>query len=77
MVGRWALPVLLTTMLVDWVAGACSDSGFTTGLACSNCEQLEKFNLGFLSAECNSCCEKDNAEAALVRFSSATLKVCG
>jgi len=74
---RWvAVPVLLL-LLLDWVEASCKESGFTAGLQCSSCDKLGDHNLGDLEGECNACCEKDKAEDALVKYSSAILKVCG
>jgi len=72
---RWVtLPILL--LLLDWVEAGCKESGFTSGLQCSSCDKLGDNNLGDLEGECNSCCEKDEAEETVVKFASATLKVC-
>lgn len=74
---RWAtLPVLLL-LLVKWVEAGCKESGFGSNLPCSSCEKLGDHNLDdVMREECNSCCEKD-AEETLVKYASATLKVCG
>ena len=49
---RWGIyPLLLLLSLVEWIEAGCKESGFASGLTCSNCEELGKFNLGFLGEE--------------------------
>jgi len=75
---RLATLPLLLLLLLDWVESSCKDRGFTSDLKCSSCDRLSDHNLDTeLFEECKSCCEKDQLEETLVKFASATLKVCG
>ena len=74
----WVTAPLMLLFLVDWVRASCRDSGFTSELKCSSCDKLHEHNLSVeLAEQCKACCEKDHVEEALVKFTSAILKVCG
>lgn len=75
---RWVTLPILLLLILDWVESSCKEHGFTSDLKCSSCDKLSAHNLDIeLLEQCKSCCEKDQAEETLVKFASATLKVCG
>jgi hypothetical protein len=56
------LSQLLTSALaaVD-IDPACITAGFTPSLTCTSCEDLSRFKLDGLYAQCTACCRRDEA----------------
>jgi len=57
----------------------CRGLGFTEGLACSSCHDLDRFKLSKLKDGCLGCCHDDETapEAETEMFPHAELAVCG
>jgi len=57
----------------------CLSLGFNTpNLMCSDCDTLNRFQLGELKKNCSLCCTEDgNKLDAAVKYGKAILEVCG
>jgi len=54
----------------------CKKKGYSKGLMCSSCNELEQFRLGELVASCRDCCQEDVSEMAKVLYPYAEIVVC-
>ena len=39
---------------------ACRELGFTSSLLCSSCDELKRFKLDAIEAECRECCHQSD-----------------
>ena len=47
----------------------CKSLGFAPNLVCSQCNELDQFNLSQLTESCNNCCQKDGDDDNTLKVS--------
>ncbi|XP_066255999.1 selenoprotein F [Euwallacea similis] len=75
------VPIILTISFEMIIAEFSSDDCWSlafnkANLLCSSCEQLPKFDLGFLKDHCKECCSPDENGQENKKYAKAVLEVC-